>query len=75
MNVLISVSNFTEKVGFKVSKDFQPNTLAVRKRELPFEGEYQITLGDEENGKSLSLEKDDLKKLATLISDLLNGKL
>lgn len=75
MKVLISVSNYKEKVGFKVSKDFQPNTLAIRKRELPFEGEYQITLGDEESGKSLTLEKEELKKLGTLINDLLNGTL
>jgi len=75
MNVLISISNYRDKVGFSVKADYQENSLAIRKRELPFDGEYQITVGDEEQGKSLNLKKEELQKLANLINDLLNERL
>lgn len=75
MNVLISVANYREKVGFRVIMDFQKNSLSVRRREVPFEDDFQIIIGDEEDGEALTFKRGELKKLATLINNLLNEKL
>ena len=75
MNVLIKVVNYWDKIGFSIKADYQENSLAIRKREPPFEDEYQITVGSEEDGKSLNLKKEELQKLGNLINDLLNEKL